>query len=146
MQGQLEYSFSDLKCKLVINVTDGKILGNITDLIFFPQTGKILGFIVPGAKRSFFKPCENIFIPYNNVCKVGEDVILVELFVNSPSCKPCPPKNKYSNLINILDADKENKAENLIAQNENNYSELPKEDNVNDYSKTDLIDPKIYPK
>lgn len=122
MQGNLELSFQDLKCKLVINVADGKILGNIVDVIFTPINGKILGFLVPGAKKSFFKPCENIFIPYSQVCKIGVDVILVELFVDTkPSC-PCPP-NKYSNLIGVL--------------NENGE--------VEENSKIEVIDPKLYP-
>ena len=134
MQSQLEFSFSDLKCKLVINVTDGKILGNIIDVVFLPQAGKILGFIVPGAKKSFFKSAENIFIPYNCVCKVGIDVILVELFVDSkPSCPPnCCPTNKFNNMINILENN-----ENLSKNDENCQNE--------EY-KIEVIDPSVYPK
>ena len=126
MQGNLELSFQDLKCKLVINVADGKILGNIIDILFTPLNGKILGFLVPGAKKSFFKPCENIFIPYSQVCKIGIDVILVELFVDTKPACPCPPKNKYSNLIGVL-----NENENINNDNEN--------------SKIEVIDPSIYP-
>ncbi len=138
MQGNLEFSFSDLKCKLVINVADGKILGNIIDVIFFPQTGKILGFVVPGAKKSFFSKCENIFIPYSCVCKIGLDVILVELFVDTNPC-PCPTKNKkLNNMINILD-DKNNNPQNASEQK----YEAPITDE--DY-KIEVIDPNIYPK
>lgn len=121
MQGNLEFSFLDLKCKLVVNVTDGKILGNIIDIVFSPNCGKILGFLVPGAKKSFFKSCENIFIPYSCVCKVGVDVILVELFVNPPP----PSCNRNQNLVNLLEKN-ENQA--VDKDYENNY-----------------IDPKIYP-
>ncbi len=138
MQQQLEFSFSDLKCKLVINVTDGKILGNIIDVIFFPQTGKILGFVVPGAKKSFFSKCENIFIPYNCVCKVGLDVILVELFVDT---KPCPtsPNKKLNNMINILDEN--NSQQNASSLSDNTSSNLAEDD-----YKIEVIDPRIYPK
>ena len=136
MQGQLEFSFSDLKCKLVINVADGKILGNIIDIIFFPQTGKILGFVVPGAKKSFFSKSENIFIPYNCVCKIGLDVILVELFVDT---KPCPPNKKLNNLINILD-EKPN-TDPSPTQNLKYEAPLTEED-----YKIEVIDPNIYPK
>lgn len=122
MQGNLELSFQDLKCKLVINVADGKILGNIIDVIFTPLNGKILGFLVPGAKKSFFKPCDNIFIPYSQVCKIGVDVILVELFVDTKPTCPCPP-NKYSNLIEVLNENGEETQE----------------------SKIEVIDPKLYP-
>ena len=118
MPCSLEVSFQDLKCKYVINVADGKILGHIIDVIFTPINGKILGFLVPGAKKSFFKPCDNIFIPYSSVCKIGIDVILVELFVDEkPNLKnKCDPK-----LIGIL-----------------------KEEESNDYN-IDVVDPKIYP-
>lgn len=124
MQGNLEISYQDLKCKLVINVADGKILGNIIDIIFTPLNGKILGFLVPGAKRGFFRPCENIFIPYCQVCKIGVDVILVELFVDTKPC-PCPPRNKLDRAINIL-SDKQ-------------------EDDTFNKEKIEVIDPKIYP-
>lgn len=125
MQG-LEVSYQDLKCKLVINVADGKILGNIIDIIFTPLNGKILGFLVPGAKKSFWKSCDNIFIPYNQVCKIGVDVILVELFVDcKPSC-PCPPHSKLNKAINIL-------------------NEEQKEDENEEDRKIEVIDPKIYP-
>lgn len=101
MQCGQEFSFQDLKCKLVINVLDGKILGNIIDIVFFPQTGKILGFVVPGEKKGWFKSCENIFIPYSCVCKVGIDVILVQLLVDT---KPgLQAGNNLGNMIGILD-------------------------------------------
>lgn len=104
--GGLEFSYTELKCKLVVNVLDGKILGNIIDIIFIPQTGKIMGFLVPGARKSFFKSSDNIFIPYSAVCKVGCDVILVELFVECKTKVPPSPKN---NLIGVLEENGEEK-------------------------------------
>lgn len=119
----MEISFSDLKCKEVINVTDGKKLGNVIDIIFSSNNGCVLGFVVPGAKKSFFKSCENIFVPFNNICKIGIDVILVELFVGTPSNCPPPKHNRFncSNIIGILD-------------NEENQNKS-----------LDIVDPKIYP-
>ncbi len=77
----MENSFSDIRSKLVVNLIDGQKLGPIVDLIFEKRTAKILGVIVPGTKNffSFFKPKEDIFIPYHNICKIGEDTILVQL-------------------------------------------------------------------
>lgn len=118
----MEISFSDLKCKEVINVTDGKKLGNVIDIIFASNNGCILGFVVPGAKKSFFKSCENIFVPYNNICKIGIDVILVELFVGPPT--NCPPKHNRFNCSNIIG---------VLENEENNNKSL------------DIVDPKIYP-
>jgi len=77
----VETSFFELRMKSVINVVDGKNLGNICDIVLEVCTAKILGFIVPGKKKwyHFFKSCEDIFIPYHNVCKIGVDSILVEI-------------------------------------------------------------------
>ena len=53
----MEISFNNLRCKDVVNVCDGKNLGNITDIIFDTCCGKIIGIIVPSNKSffSFFK-------------------------------------------------------------------------------------------
>jgi len=75
-----ELSFCELRCKEVINVVDGKRLGRICDIIFSRHAAKVCGFIVPGTiKGGWFRKCEDVFIPYNNICKIGIDVILVEL-------------------------------------------------------------------
>jgi len=77
----LEISFSELRTKIVVNLIDGKRLGNVIDLIFDECSAKILGVIVPGVKgiSSIFKSREDIFIPYHNICKIGQDTILVDL-------------------------------------------------------------------
>lgn len=77
----IETSFCELKLKSVVNIVDGKNLGSICDIVLEICSGKVLGFIVPGhrSKCSFFKHCEDIFIPYHNICKIGVDSILVEL-------------------------------------------------------------------
>ena len=77
----IETSFYELRMKSVINVVDGSNLGNICDVIMEVCSGKIVGFVVPGKKKwyNFFKSCEDIFIPYHNICKIGVDSILVEL-------------------------------------------------------------------
>lgn len=119
MQCGQEFSFSDLKSKIVINVLDGKILGNIIDIIFFPGSGKILGFVVPGEKKGWFRSCENLFIPYNCVCKVGIDCILVRLCELQ---KLSPNKKEIGGLIGILDNQNQtniNRNQNFDAQNQN---------------------------
>ena len=44
-------------------------------------SGQIYGLLVPSATGFFniFHSCDEIFIPYQNICKIGADVILVEL-------------------------------------------------------------------
>ena len=74
----MEITFSFLRAKEIINIYDGKRLGRIIDVTFEKETGKVLGFIVPGIKK-VFKKTEDIFIPLELVKKIGEDVILVKL-------------------------------------------------------------------
>lgn len=79
MQG-IDYTFCELREKEVINIADGRRLGRIIDL-GINCTGRIVGIVVPGEKK-FFKNlsgAENIFIPWKNVLKIGDDVILTEL-------------------------------------------------------------------
>ena len=78
---QREITFCELREKDVINVTDGRSLGNAIDLVLDYHTGLICGLIVPGEQKFFhFFKCEHIFVPWQNICKIGEDVILVEMF------------------------------------------------------------------
>ena len=66
--------------KTVVNVADGRTLGNVCDLAF-GANGCVIGFVVPG-KKSFFKSItsgETIFIPWNRIVKIGSDVMLVSL-------------------------------------------------------------------
>ncbi len=81
----MEASFLELKAKQVINTVDGKCLGHITDIIFDVVTAKALGFVVPQPNQGFwglFKGGKDIFIPFDCVCKIGVDVILVELYID----------------------------------------------------------------
>ena len=107
----MELSFSDLKKKDVINMVDGRLLGRICDLsLDFPE-GVLTGIFVPGRRnKGLFRIFDKtkIFIPENNIVKIGGDVILVDLKCGEfcapsskrrqppppPSCPPppCPPK------------------------------------------------------
>lgn len=78
----MENSFLELRSKEVINVTDGKRLGHIIDIVFDLPSGRIKGLVVPMCSRGFslFKQPQQAFIPFNQICKIGEDTILVEVF------------------------------------------------------------------
>ncbi|MEG1613464.1 MAG: YlmC/YmxH family sporulation protein [Clostridia bacterium] len=75
-----DYTFCELREKEVVNTVDGRRLGRIVD-ISFTCRGQIFGIIVPGCKKLLRNLSSNdaIFIPWRNICKIGEDVILVEL-------------------------------------------------------------------
>jgi len=76
----VELSFCELRCKQVVNVIDGKVLGRIVDVVFSRGSAKILGFVVPGDSTfHLFKKRGDIFIPFERICKIGVDVVIVEL-------------------------------------------------------------------
>ena len=76
-----ELTFCELREKEVVNVTDGKRLGRIIDMAL-TFSGHVCGIVVPGDKK--LMKCvagkESIFIPWSSICKIGDDVILVDLF------------------------------------------------------------------
>lgn len=78
----LECSFLELRCKEVVNVVDGKRLGHIVDIVFDVNSCQICGLILPQSKGfwNVFKNGQDIFIPFSQICKIGEDTILVELY------------------------------------------------------------------
>lgn len=74
----MEISFVDIREKEVVNIYDGKKLGHVIDIIFDRQTGKVTGVVVPGIKK-FMRKTEDIFVPIENLKKIGEDVLLIKL-------------------------------------------------------------------
>ncbi|MDF2903198.1 MAG: hypothetical protein K0S25_836 [Bacillus sp. (in: firmicutes)] len=70
---------SDFQIKDVVNVSDGKRLGNIGDIDINLNTGKIDAVVISGAGKvlGIFGKDEEIVIPWRNILKIGQDVILV---------------------------------------------------------------------
>ncbi len=75
-------SLSELRTKDVVNTRDGKRLGKVMDIEFDAMDGRVDALVVPGEFRvgSMLRG-ENcgIVIPWQRICKIGENVILVEL-------------------------------------------------------------------
>lgn len=71
---------SDLQHKDVVNIIDGKKIGNIID-ISIDNDGKMSGLIVEKTKFfiSMFSNHNEIEILWNQIEKIGEDVILVKM-------------------------------------------------------------------
>ncbi|MBW3495325.1 YlmC/YmxH family sporulation protein [Bacillus sp. FDAARGOS_1420] len=72
---------SDFQMKDVVNISDGKKLGNIGDIDFDIDTGKIRAVIISKQTRMlglFGKEVEFV-IPWERIMKIGEDVILVRV-------------------------------------------------------------------
>lgn len=75
---------SDIRQKDVINITNGRRLGNIVDMNFSAD-GRISSIAVPGPfsfANLFRGTRSDVVIPWESIVKIGEDVILVR--VNEP--------------------------------------------------------------
>ncbi len=96
----MELTFSELKQKDVISITDGKHLGRVCDLSFSFPENRVLGFTVTGCKGFKFSKQE-VFLPIQTVVKIGKDAVLVKFGQEErpnekPKCErpqnPCPPQ------------------------------------------------------
>ncbi|MDI3540996.1 hypothetical protein H0A61_02129 [Koleobacter methoxysyntrophicus] len=72
---------SDLRLREIINISDGKKLGLIKDLELNLEEGKIEAIVVPGPGKflGLFGKDNDYVIPWENIKKIGVDVILVDL-------------------------------------------------------------------
>ena len=76
----MEVRIGELRCKEVINVSDGTRYGYLGDAQVDLETGRIEALVVPGRLRLFGllgREEERIF-PWSAVRRFGEDIILVE--------------------------------------------------------------------
>lgn len=70
---------SDLQDKTIINITDGKNIGKISDLEL-DESGRVLNFyVLPRRFFNIFRINKETTFNLNNIKKIGEDVILVEI-------------------------------------------------------------------
>lgn len=72
---------SDFQTKDVINIVDGKKLGQISDLELDLRQGRIENIVVPSQGKFFglFGATGDVIIPWKNIVKIGMDVVLVKL-------------------------------------------------------------------
>lgn len=70
---------SEMELKEVINVVDGVIIGFITDLEIEPNSGQIFSIFIQArlGLGNFFSKRECIRIPWDQIVKIGENVIIV---------------------------------------------------------------------
>lgn len=75
--------FCCFKQKAVVNIIEGRQLGYISDIEFDECTGKICSLIVPNSCgiKGFFQT-RSFVIPWRNIVKIGDDVILIEADLN----------------------------------------------------------------
>ncbi len=75
-------SLSELRTKDVVNTLDGKRLGKVMDIEFDERDGRVEALVVPGEFKVGNvirgEKC-GVVIPWQRICKIGENVILVEI-------------------------------------------------------------------
>ncbi len=74
----------DFRHKEVINICDAKRLGCVCDVDIDFCTGTVNAIVVPGCGGNGFFPCffrgnGDIVIPWENIRRIGEEIILVEI-------------------------------------------------------------------
>lgn len=76
----METRIGELRCKEVINMTDGSRYGYVGDAEVDLETGQIRALVVPGRLRLFglLGREEDKVFPWAAVRRFGEDIILVE--------------------------------------------------------------------
>jgi YlmC/YmxH family sporulation protein len=85
--GALMPRISDFQAKEVVNVENGKRLGHIGDLDVNLSSGKIDNLIIPGTGKimGLFGKENDIVVPWNNIVRIGADVILVRFYTEHNS-------------------------------------------------------------
>lgn len=72
------YSIGNLRSMEIIDINTGTKLGYIKDLKINCDNYRIISIILPSQKISWFGKSDDIEIPWENVKKIGIDVILID--------------------------------------------------------------------
>lgn len=87
-------SFDELRKKEVINTRDCRRLGYISDLCIDLECGKVVSFTVKDSQGFIPCKCEEVCVEWENVTKIGDDIIFVDICYTCPEKPPKPEKKK----------------------------------------------------
>lgn len=70
-----------MRQKEVVNIDDGTRIGLIYDFEIDLNSGDVSAIIIPGEGKilNFFGKSQDLIIPWENIIKIGTDIILVDL-------------------------------------------------------------------
>ncbi|MBE6926537.1 MAG: YlmC/YmxH family sporulation protein [Ruminococcaceae bacterium] len=72
--------FTELHCKEVICIFDGRRLGFVSDVVIELPEGRVLSIVVPAPIRfPQFGHRDEFLIPWECIKKIGPDIILVDI-------------------------------------------------------------------
>ncbi len=91
----MSVNFTQLQCKEVICVNDGRRLGFITDVQVEVPEGNILAIVVPGPCRFLGVAGRNddYVIPWCCIRRIGPDIVLVD--IKPEDCRVCRKKRGF---------------------------------------------------
>ena len=77
---RMSVKFTQLQCKEVICVKDGRRLGFVEDVLVEVPEGTVRAIVVPGPCRYFgvVGRGDDFVIPWKCICRIGPDIILVD--------------------------------------------------------------------
>jgi len=80
------FKISELRQKEIINISDGKRLGFVSDIEINMETGTIEAIIIPSESKffRFFTRENDVVIPWHEIKKIGIDVILIDYDIRKP--------------------------------------------------------------
>lgn len=84
--------FTQLQCKEVICISDGRRLGFISDVQVEVPDGKVCAIVVPGPARllGLGGRHEDYLIPWSAIKRIGPDIVLVD--TKPEECRVAKPK------------------------------------------------------
>ena len=82
--------FTELTCKEVICVSDGRRLGFVSDVVVEVPEGCVRALVVPGQSQKLGIRRDDYIIPWDCIRRIGPDIVLVE--VKSDDCRVPRPK------------------------------------------------------
>ena len=70
-----------LQERQVVNIADGKCLGNLKDIELNMREGTIQALVLPGTGgfRGFLQNQGELLIPWHKVVRIGVDVVLIDM-------------------------------------------------------------------
>ena len=73
--------FTQLQCKEVICISDGRRLGFVTDVMVEVPDGNICAIVVPGPCKLFgaLGRHDDFLIPWDCIRRIGPDIVLVDI-------------------------------------------------------------------
>ena len=75
----MSVKFTQLQCKEVICVSDGRRLGFVSDVVVEVPEGTVKALVVPGQCQMLGMRRDDYIIPWDCIRRIGPDIILVEV-------------------------------------------------------------------